>query len=486
MATTTIYRSDAVALWLQKTCTSPLVFLGCQDASDLTLPAGDITRSYKRVGKGDFRAVASRTSIADTPTITFTSFREVVNLIRDIPCEYNVFVYYSNCGADDDPTNYDFADIISGISRTEITQAAVSNAIGPDGATDVAQDITQEVSASFLEYLTIKAFISTTLTASLGGRIIDDIAVCDPDPECGNCDTLTDGCETLYIITRGSPGFYGDAEIFKSTDSGATYVEQTNAMTNGNDNLSSVDCRSDVAIVANGQTAEYQFTTDGGTTWTLVTTPAQIINQVFMLSETKAWFAANGGFIYFSNDRGASVSIQTDGSITAQNLNSIGFSDGEQGYAVGDSNAFLVTTNGGTNWSALTGPAAGVNLNYVLAIPDTDIIFIGDANGVVYRSIDSGATFTTSLTGVTAFSGGITALAGCACNRVLVTGQDSNGLGTVQQTIDGGNVWTNVSTPADGADTINSITCCDFNTYFGVGDDGLIFKLAGQSFRDLV
>ncbi len=120
----------------------------------------------------------------------------------------------------------------------------------------------------------------------------------------------------------------------------------------------------------------------------------------------------------------------------------------------------------------------------VRAVPDTDILFIGDANGVVYRSIDQGATFTTVLTGVTAFAGGIDDIAICTCNRILVAGQDTNGLGSVRESIDGGSTFTSVTTPAAAAEAINALTCCDVNTYFGVGDDGLIFKVAGESFRD--
>ncbi len=483
--TQTIYSSDKTALWLQRSCTGTLEFLGCRDVSDLTEPRGEVTASRKRDGKGNFKIVATRQATPDLGTVTFTIFRDIVNLLIDLPCPPNILVYYSNCGSDDDPTNYDFIDYLDTVRITEISQAGVVNAIQADGETDVGVDIVNEISANFQSKLVIKPLLQTEFTiAALSNRVVQDISVCDPDPECGECDNDTIGCQTLWIITNGSPNIYGDAEIYKSTDGGTTWVQQTNAMTADSDNLSAVSCDGDVVVVTNGTTSEYQFTNDGGTTMTLVTTPDQVINDVFVLSPTKIWFAANGGNIYFSSDKGASIVTQDDGVATSQNLNSIHFADSQLGYAAGVSNAFVRTADGGTAWTSVTGPAVGVTLNVVRAAPDTDIVFVGDANGVVYRSIDKGATWTTVLTGITAFAGGIDDIAICTCNRILVAGQDVNGLGAVRESIDGGNTFTTVSTPAAAAEAINALTCCDVNTYFGVGDDGLIFKIAGESFRD--
>jgi photosystem II stability/assembly factor-like uncharacterized protein len=437
-------------------------FLGCHDLTDLTRPQGEVTLSYQRSGKNQFDAVAAKRAIPEPGTATVTLYRQTVNLIDELPCPFSLLVYYSNCGVDEDPTNFDFIDILGNIDKTEITQANVVNQIGADGETAPGGDVLQEISLQFRSFSTIKPLLHTDLTlAALTGRIIADIAVCDTTAECGDCDDPTVGCQTLWIITNGSPGFYGDARIFKSVDGGTSWTEQTNSMTIDSDNLSAVDCSGDVVVIGNGDTAEYQFTNDGGTTWTLVTTPDEVINDIFVLS---------------------------DGVATAENLNSIHFSDSLQGYAVGDSNAFVTTTDGGTSWSAGTGPIAAVNLNVVRAVPNSDIVFVGGANGILYRSTDKGVTWTTVLdgsTGTAPFGGGVSDIAICECNRVLVSGNNSDGLGAIRGSIDGGNTFTTVATASiTGAESITSLTCCDINTYFGVGDDGTIFKQAGESFRD--
>ena len=479
------YSSDNVALWLQRSCTGALEFLGCHDASDLTVPRGELSSSRKRTGKGTFKVVATRQNIPDDPTVSFRWFRSISDLVDELPCPPNIYVFYSECGADEDPSNYDFIDILNTVRLTETTQAGVVNAIGADDETDVGVDVVVEASAEFAERIVVKPLLSTEfIISALTGRIVDDLAVCDPTPQCGDCDNDTIGCQTLWIITRGSPGFYGDARIYKSTDGGSTWVEQTNSMTIDSDTLSSVSCDEDVVIITNSDTAEYQFTNDGGTTWTLVTTPDQVINDVFVLSSTKIWFAANGGNIYFSNDKGASISTQDDGVATAENLNAIHMADSQLGYAVGANNAFVRTIDGGTNWALVTGPVVGVALNAVRAVSDTDIVYVGDAAGEVYRSLDKGATWATVLTGLTTLDGGITDISICECNVVMVAGNDTDGLGSVYQSIDGGNTFVKQTTPAVGAESITSLTCCDVNTYFGSGDNGLIFRLSGTSFRD--
>ncbi len=342
---TVVFNSVNQAVWLQRDCFGNLEFLGCHDVADLTRPQGEITFSYQRSGKNTFDVVASKKAIPEPGTATVTLYRETINLLDELPCPFSLLVFYSNCGSDEDPTNFDFIDVMSTIDKTEISQSNVVNQIGADGTTDVGGDILQEISLQFRSFFTIKPLISTEFTLSaLSNRIVADISVCDPDAECGDCTDPTIGCQTLWIITNGSPGVYGDARIYKSTDGGTSWTEQTNAMTVDSDNLSAVDCSGDVVVITNGDTSEYQFTNDGGTTWTLVTTPDQNINDVFVESDTKIWFAADGGNIYFSSDKGASIVTQDDGVATSENLNSIHFADQLEPPFVVVTNALLAPT----------------------------------------------------------------------------------------------------------------------------------------------
>jgi photosystem II stability/assembly factor-like uncharacterized protein len=482
---TTIYKSDFVSAWLQRDCFDELEFLGCTDVTDLDLtPRGELSASRQRIGKGQFRIESVRRNAADFGSVTFTFYRGIVDLLNDLPCPPNIILMYSNCGADDDPDNYDFADVLQNVYPGTATQAAIVNAIGPDDATDVGADIVVELPAQFLSNYTLKQLIDTPITISaLSAHDIVGVAICDPDPNCGDCDDLTVGCQTIWVITDGVPGSAADvSEIYKSTNGGTTWTQITNNMTDNTDDLSDIECSGDTVIVSNGTTAEYLYATDGST-FNLVTTPTQIISDVFILGPTKIWMAAAGGYVYFSSNRGQSVSTQDAGVATSENLNSISFADSLLGYAVGANNAFIYTEDG-QSWQVGTGPAAATVLNVVLAVPNTDALFVGDANGVVYRSEDKGVTWATVYAATTSTAGGIADITLCACNvPTFIANSAGDAAGVVIRSIDGGNTWETPSIPS-GNTGLEAIACCDVNTYWVVGDVGEVFKLAGQSFRD--
>lgn len=483
---TIIYKSDFVAAWLQRGCWDPLEFLGCTDVSDLDLkPRGDLSASRQRIGKGQFRIESVRRNAADFGSVTFGFYRGIVDLLNDIPCSYNILLMYSNCGADDNPQNYDFIDVLQNVYPGTATQAEAVRGIAADNATDVGADIVVELPAQFLSNYTLKPLLDTPITISaLSAHDIVGVAICDPDPNCGDCDDPTVGCQTIWVITNGVAGSAADvSEIYKSVDGGSTWSQITNNMTDNTDDLSDIACDGDTVIVTNGTTAEYLYSTDG-TTLNLVTTPTQIIADVFMLGPTKIWMAAAGGFVYFSSDQGASISTQDAGVATSEDLSSISFADSLLGYAVGANNAFIYTEDGGQNWQAGTGPAVGVALTVVKAVPNTDTLFVGAANGNLYRSEDKGATWVTSFTATTATAGGIADMALCACNVPTIVGNNAGDTaGVVLRSIDGGNNWETPSIPS-GNSGLAAIACCDVNTYWIVGDAGEVFKLAGQSFRD--
>lgn len=485
---TTIYRSDFTSVWLQRGCWDPVEFLGCLDMTDFTLtPRGDLSASRQRVGPGQFRIESVRRNTADFGGATFSFYRGIVDLLNDTPCPYNIFVLYKICGdADDDFTNYDFIDVLQDVHPGTATQAAVSVGIGPDNATDLGADITVELPVQFQSNYTLKPLLDTSITISaLSTHDIVGVTICDKSPICGDdCGDATIGCQEIWVISNGVPGSAADvSEIYRSTDGGSTWTQITNNMTDNTDDLSDIECSGDVIIVSNGTTSEYLYANDGTTTLNLITTPTQIINDVFILGPTKIWMAAQGGYVYFSDTRGASVETQDAGVATSENLNSISFADSLNGYAVGANNAFILTEDGGTNWTAGTGPSVGVALNVVVAVPDTNTLFVGDASGNVFRSEDNGTTWVTARATTTNVAGGIADIALCACNVPVIVGNNAgDAAGVVIKSNDGGNTWETPSIPSNTG--LAAIECCNVNEYWIVGDVGEVFKLAGQSYKD--
>jgi hypothetical protein len=66
-------------------------------------------------------------------------------------------------------------------------------------------------------------------------------------------------------------------------------------------------------------------------------------NAIFSAGRAFTWIVANGGYIYFSSDVTAGVTVQTAGSVTVQNLDGIHGTDELNITAVGASNAVLNT-----------------------------------------------------------------------------------------------------------------------------------------------
>lgn len=479
----TEYASGKNALWYQKKCGDPLQFLGCHDVSGLTKPRGELRGRRKRKGKGNFVLVGANQGAPDFGSATIRMFRDEWDLVLDSPCPPNLFIYYSNCGADENPLNYTFIDKLNSVYITETTQEFVVNQILADGETEAGGDIVVEAPIQFLTTDVVKQLNNTTYTvAAVAAHIINDVAICDKAARCPGCDDETDGCQTVWFVTDGIAGSASvDAAIYRTTNGGTAWTLVANPFTDSDDNITDVECVDDVAIFLNGDTAEYAYTQDGGATaLNLVTTPTEIMTDVFMLGETKIWICAEGGYVYFSSTRGASVDTQDAGVATLQNLNSISFANALEGYSVGAANAFIYTANG-VDWQTGTGPAPATILNVIEAVADTDILIVGDENGILYRSLDNGDNWAILRAATADVASGITSISICDCNVWTFTGNNATD-SVVYKTIDGGNEWQLVATKT--ADIVQSLACCDLNTYWGVGTDGLIFKLAGNSFRD--
>jgi photosystem II stability/assembly factor-like uncharacterized protein len=207
------------------------------------------------------------------------------------------------------------------------------------------------------------------------------------------------------------------------------------------------------------------------------------------LGGTKVWFVGQAGYVWYSNNRGASASVQDAGSATAQSLNDIAAATGLLLYAVGDNNAFIRTVDGGNIWTAVTGPAAGLandDLYRVTAVAGTNIVFVGDEMGNIYRSTDRGDTWTTVFTSTTNTAGGIYGIAAPSCNGLAMIANNNdpyfyaNSEGVMYQSIDGGVTWKQVELP--GSNTgLRNLWACDINKYWVVGDAGYLAKVAGPS-----
>ena len=179
---------------------------------------------------------------------------------------------------------------------------------------------------------------------------------------------------------------------------------------------------------------EITLTTDGGGTWTAKTInigdPLLEINNISPVSGTTAWLSAlipadGNGVIYKTIDGGdnwtqqLATGFQTSGDSF---LNGVYFWNANEGVAYGDptgtgaTRKFEIyrTTDGGNNWSAVTGTNLPVALaneygynNSPIVVGNT--IWITTSKGRLFRSSDKGATWVAYQTPIADFGGYTTA-----------------------------------------------------------------------------
>ena len=150
----------------------------------------------------------------------------------------------------------------------------------------------------------------------------------------------------------------GTSVIYKTTDEGTTWIDQTPAgseMDGKNLNsISFVDANHGVAV---GSCGVVYYTSDGGTNWTKPASTVTVDNLFGLTSADggTVWASGSSGVIVKSLDGGATWTTQNHG--ISDDLNSVSFVDANTGWTIGYYGSIYKTIDGGTNW---TSEASGV------------------------------------------------------------------------------------------------------------------------------
>ncbi|NIA04180.1 MAG: hypothetical protein GWP09_02410, partial [Nitrospiraceae bacterium] len=151
---------------------------------------------------------------------------------------------------------------------------------------------------------------------------------------------------------------------------------------------------------------------------------------------------------------------------TSENLNSVSFLNGDEGFVVGNNGIIIKLINGGTQWQFKNGNT-NENLNKVIFLTQ-NLGFIIGKNDVILKTSDAGDTWNKVTTP--------------AINKSLhdikfttsVVGYAVGDGGLILKTIDGGDTWTQLS-----AGVLNDLFGVDFtdvNYGYVVGERGLIIR----------
>jgi len=389
-------------------------------------------------------------------------------------CDHDLQIHFGKCR---DPQNFNQGwDKIAVLEAAHITQYGTSElgALQPSERSMVDENV-PFTGENYYEIGRIN--FAEQATTQITQEIVD---VLIPDTiTCGACGITSDGCQVVLLLTLragGSPGTGADVAYTKNAGSTWAYREIT-TLTGSNDPDAFAVVSGNVVVVSVETIGlHYASLADllvGAETWTSVTTgfvASHGPKAIHTADPTHTWMVGNTGYIYFTADPTAGVSVQDAGVATIQNLLDIHGVDQLNLVAVGAGNAVVKTNNGGSTWTAITGPAVGVALNSVWMKSPTEWL-VGTDGGKLYYTTDSGVTWTE-----VAFPG---SGAGSVSDIVYATGSvgymahaTATPRGRILRTVDGGHSW--YVAPESGTamaanDRVNALATCDPNVVWGGG-----------------
>lgn len=472
------FKGGEGALWIQRNGpgTKP-VFLGCHQLGDVDEPQGDTEPIYcpDPSGPNRFKVVGTIEGTADLVTTTITT--DVIDELDELEranCPFTLFAHMNTRGRKDNFSAFDRTFVMSSV---RVTSRGLSGLVARTPDDNSRSEQTFDVSAETLMRLKTPTVIRQTITET---QVIRDLTFCN-DVTCKTDDgPATAACQTGYAATEAENAATANVLV---TTNGGTWAATAADPFAADEDISAIACfpfgrDGTRIIVARGTTdaanpTEIAYSDDAGATWVAVdvgSTNAEFVplhGSLFALDRNNIWVGTDLGRIYYSEDAGLSWTVQDNQAIDTEPYNSIHFSSELVGWAAGGSNKIARTIDGGTNWSAVTGPTAeNANDGMSIFAFDRNSAIIGYSSGTAYRTDDGGVTWS-QLTYTGSGVGSVRDIV--FFNDLLGYMALDNGtpVGTILWTIDGGYTWSALTTPTNAG--LNSLYVCDQWTVFATG-----------------
>lgn len=487
------YRNDFSRVFLIKQRagpSNPPAYQGLWRAGALSWNQGDVTlvRVPSYTEYGAFDTVGKILGQPGNPELPITArytndLSELLKMARD-GCDHDLQLHMGSCR---NPQDFNGGwDKILVLEGAHIT----SYGTGDLGALDPSERaiVNEEVPFAGEDAYEIKPI---NFASKAGGEITQEvvsIAVCD-SKTCGLCGLPSDGCQVVFALTKStgaSPGLV--AELVFTDDGGNTWSQSNIDTLGAAEDPSAVICVGQYIIVISQSTLSINYAPiaevlDGSETWTRVTTGFVVGGEpraVWSASPGDTWIVGAGGYIYKTSAPTDGVDVQDAGTATVQQLNAVHGIDNLNVVVVGNSNAAAYTDNGGSTWTAVTGPAAGVNLTSVQMISSLRWI-VGAANGRLYYTENSGQTWREKSFPASG-TGSVNALAFVNQTVGYMARTTAGGAGVILRTIDGGFSWYVLPEGTASIPTnqhLNDLAVCpDVNKIWagglGAGTDGIL------------
>jgi photosystem II stability/assembly factor-like uncharacterized protein len=377
-------------------------YMGYARAGGLSWPQGDVTpirvpsnESYDASDIVD--EIQGQQGMPSMP-VMFREPRDRSDALRIARkrCPLDVQIHFGACK---DPSDHDAGwDKILVIERGRPTAISTDDlgAFDGDGNAPITETLPITGRTAY-EILPVNGALQAA--TEITDEVID-VVICD-SIQCGDCGIPSDGTQVVFAVVRdnsGSPGL--PSEVIYTSNAGATWGRTNVTTMSLAETATSIACIGGYLVVASNGGNAYHIALIsalllGVATWTKVTTGLVALGALvnfYSYNRTHTWVCGLGGYVYLMTDPTAGVTPQTSGDVTAQNLNSIHGIDDQNIAAVGGNNAVILSNNGGSTWSAITGPAVGVVLNAVWMRSKSEW-FVGSAAGRLYYTRNGGLTW---------------------------------------------------------------------------------------------
>lgn len=487
-----VLKSSQGSLFIQLTPGKAPSYFGCADLDDIAEPAGDQGLILCRDTDGNFKTVGSTSGApgAVTTSLTAVTYPEsdVLDTIKG--CLINLYAMTRQCGKAGIFGNYVRGAVVH---HARITTRTFSNLVKRVDDAEILRKL--DVSAWFPVYLIRELTAARQTIAET--RDLNDIIFCNSEQCGGDCGVVKEAGSDGYAFSDGNAGTpYLNGDVWLTTTGGGTWANATGAGVHPFstiENLMAAVCfgigRNQTRILVAratraGEHARVSYSDNAGSTWTEVEV-GSVDNEaaaghgaLFALDWEHIWFCTTAGNVYFSDDGGLTWTLQTTGVVIQ--LNVVKFSDTQNGWAGGNSDTLIHTTDGGTTWSAVTPPTTSDNVTALHAW-SRDRLIIGSNAGELWETWDEGASWEAKTYSGSAGTDTVKALDFKNDLVGFMLANTAAPVGSVHRSIDGGHNWEKFTTPTNAG--LNAVAVIDENLAFAAGNaqggTAVILKVSG-------
>ncbi len=160
--------------------------------------------------------------------------------------------------------------------------------------------------------------------------------------------------------------------------------------------LNSIHTPDGINVIAVGDEGKVHRSSNSGINWSLLTYTSYNLRSVFSL-DNDVWFAGDNGVLFKTIKTNAPIYSFYIGS--SFSINSIYFLNSQIGYICGDGGKVFKSVNGGANWTSSATGIGAEDLNGINFLDEMKGIVVGDS-GKMYLTNDGGMTWISQTSGV--------------------------------------------------------------------------------------